>query len=276
LTSDYLNQTGRSFTNYIRRIRHKLSTKEQNVEIELPVFKDRVNVFENCRNIYEGYQRGWGLQFGGLKEQVLQDPLYQESCNLIAGRSIVTEENRMNLFLIIKFFLPKLASKNIIEFGSYRGGSAIFMANCLQKLYPEAYLYALDSYEGMPVTDKKLDLHEQGDFSDVNLDEISGYAKSVGINNIRFVKGVFEDTLPEILQEGTQFGLAHVDCDIYSAVAYSQDKVYPQLCAGGYLVYDDACVSSCIGATQAVEEFMIQRKQHSEQIWPQFVFRKQV
>ena len=69
------------------------------------------------------------------------------------------------------------------------------------------------------------------------------------------------------------FGLAHIDCDIYSAVKFAQDTVLTHMCRGGYLVYDDACVSSCLGATQAVEEFVMTQRTHSEQIWPHFVFR---
>jgi hypothetical protein len=45
------------------------------------------------------------------------------------------------------------------------------------------------------------------------------------------------------------------------------------MCKGGYLVYDDAHISSCIGATQAVEELIMERRVHCEQIWPHFVFR---
>jgi hypothetical protein len=148
------------------------------------------------------------------------------------------------------------------------------MAYCLRELYPDAMVYALDTYEGMPETDSKLDLHNAGDFDDVDLGELTDYARKLNLNNIKFIKGYFEDTLPAILQEGVNFGIAHIDCDIYSGVAYTQEAIYPNLCPGGYLVYDDACVSSCIGATQAVEEFMMQRKQHSEQIWPHFVLRK--
>ena len=69
------------------------------------------------------------------------------------------------------------------------------------------------------------------------------------------------------------FGLAHIDCDIYSAVKYCQDTMWDQMCKGGYLVYDDALVSSCIGATQAVEELIMERRVHCEQIWPHAVFR---
>lgn len=244
--------------------------------LELPQFPDKENLFENCRNVYEGYQRGWGLQFGELKGQVNSDPLYRQARKLVTGRAIIMEEHLMNVFLIIKFFLPRLDSHHIIEFGSYRGGSAIFMAHCLRELNPDARVYALDSYEGMPATDDKLDLHRKGDFSNVDIDEIRAYAASLELHNIEFVKGLFQDTLPGILEKGLTFGLAHIDCDIYSGVSYSQNAVYPHLCPGGYLVYDDACVSSCIGATQAVEEFIMAKQQHSEQIWPHYVFRKNI
>jgi hypothetical protein len=43
---------------------------------------------------------------------------------------------------------------------------------------------------------------------------------------------------------------------------------------GGYMVFDDATVSSCLGATEAVESLLIRRDGlSSEQIWPHFVFR---
>ena len=74
--------------------------------------------------------------------------------------------------------------------------------------------------------------------------------------------------------EAGQIALAHIDCDIYSAVAYSYDVVKPRMAAGGYIALDDACFSSCLGATEAVEELLIRRDGlHSEQIYPHFVFR---
>jgi hypothetical protein len=43
---------------------------------------------------------------------------------------------------------------------------------------------------------------------------------------------------------------------------------------GGYVVFDDATVSSCMGATEIVEDLLIRRDGlNSEQIWPDFVFR---
>src|ERR1700752_1702678 len=80
------------------------------------------------RNPLDGYSRGWGLQFGGLAEKVRADPIYRHAMTLAKGRTIQAELCRMNLFLIVRFYLPELASGDIVEFGSYRGGSAIFMA----------------------------------------------------------------------------------------------------------------------------------------------------
>jgi hypothetical protein len=42
---------------------------------------------------------------------------------------------------------------------------------------------------------------------------------------------------------------------------------------GGYIAYDDADAPSCIGATEAVEELVMARSLHSEQVWPHWVFR---
>jgi len=50
--------------------------------------------------------------------------------------------------------------------------------------------------------------------------------------------------------------------------------VQPCMAPGGYVVFDDAHTSGCLGATEAVEELVIRRDGlHCEQIWPHFVFR---
>jgi hypothetical protein len=43
---------------------------------------------------------------------------------------------------------------------------------------------------------------------------------------------------------------------------------------GGYIIFDDATTSTCIGATEVVEDLIIRRDGlNSEQAWPHFVFR---
>jgi len=225
------------------------------------------------RNVQDGYSRGVGLQFGSLADAIRKDPVYAEAVGLAHGRTIVAEHNRMNLFLILRAFLENVPG-HVIEFGSYKGGNAIFMASVLKQLHPGRRLWSLDTFTGMPETDLTVDAHRLGDFQDVDLDEMRRFAAKKGLDNLEFVKGLFQDTSERVLADAGQIALAHIDCDIYSAVVYSYDIVKPRMAPGGYIALDDACFSSCLGATEAVEELMIRRDGlHSEQIYPHFVFR---
>ena len=241
----------------------------QNQNMRVEHMPDRI---ERGRKVRDGYWRGFGLQFDKLADRITKEPLFVQAYKVARDRTIVTPYNLMNLYLIIRHFLGRVESQDIIEFGSYRGGSAMFMACCLKDLYPGAKIYALDTFEGMPETED-VDWHRPGDFSDINLDDIRAFAQQAGLDNLVFVKGRFQDTLPTLLKTARPFGLAHIDCDTHPAVKYCQDMMWDQMCKGGYFVYDDAHVSSCIGATQAVEELIMERRVHCEQIFPHFVFR---
>lgn len=244
------------------------------MESYLPKLKGMSKEIRQGRNVYEGYQRGWGLQFGGLREKVLGDPLYKEAFAVAKDRTIMSEENRMNIFLLLRFFLDKIPFGNIVEYGSYRGGSAIFMAYIAQKLYPGMKVFALDSFQGMPQTDEDVDAHKAGDFADVDLFELQARVDKLKIDNLVLVKGFFENTNDDVMAMASKISLAHIDCDIASAVKYSYEGVRPFMVDGGYIVFDDATVSSCIGATEVVEDVLIRRNGlNSEQIWPHFVFR---
>ncbi len=218
-----------------------------------------------------GMIRGWGLEYGELRRRVSRDPLYRKARRAAHGRSILSELRRINLYLIIRFYFVELASKNIAELGVYRGGNVFFMATLLKELYPGATVYAFDTYEGMPESKSGVDLHVAGDFADASLGEIVQAAKEQELKNVKFIKGDVRKTLATF---NTQLALGHIDLDIYEPIAFAQNVLWEQLVAGGYLVYDDATTSSCLGATRAVEDFLVKRGVHSEQIFPHFVFRK--
>ena len=229
---------------------------------------------KNGRSVADGYARGWGLQFGGLRAKCLQDPIYVEAARYARGRTLVAELNLMNLFLILRFFLRQVPFGHLVEFGSYRGGSALFMAAVARAIHPEVRVFALDTFAGMPATDKTIDAHSAGDFADANLDELRCFAKACRIDNIEFVPGLFEDTTPNLLRRIQSVALAHVDCDTRGSVETAYECVRPHVVKGGYLVFDDALVSSCIGATEAVENLLIRRdRMNSEQVFPHYVFR---
>lgn len=225
------------------------------------------------RNMMAGYMRGWGICYKTLTDFIRKDPIYRESLYLASGRTIVNENNLMNLFLIMKYGM-KGFSGDFVEFGSYGGGSALFIANNARRLGFTGKVYALDTFQGMPSTDDLIDFHQQGDFADTDIDRLVKYASEVGLNNLVFVQGLFEETLPDLLKKVSSIALAHIDCDIYSAVKYAITSINPFMeKAGGYLVLDDPLVPACLGALQAVEEVLQKRGFRAEQVYPHLVYR---
>lgn len=245
--------------------------------IKFPDVEHRIDPgFIKGRNLSDGYARGWGLQFGDLHEKVISHPLFIEALHATEGRSIVCPYRLSNLFLIICCCMSSLECKGIVEFGSFKGGSAIFMAYLLEKLYHDhgASTWAHDTFAGMPVTQRSADLHAEGDFLDADLPGLKRIRESLSLDNLHIVEGLVECCFPPSGLNYRSVGLVHFDMDIYSPTAWSQEAIWPYMTSGAYMVYDDATVASCIGATQAVEELIINRGLHSEQIFPHFVFRK--
>lgn len=103
-------------------------TSQYGIKDYLPVLNNISRDLRTGRSIYDGYVRGWGIQFGDLREQVRKDPLYQQALALSSDRTVISEDNRINLFLILRFSLGKIGTGDIIEFGSYRekGGMQFF------------------------------------------------------------------------------------------------------------------------------------------------------
>jgi predicted O-methyltransferase YrrM len=237
---------------------------------------DMARVVERGRCAYDGYQRGSALAHGALAGQVWNDPLFRKAlaaARLPQVRTMCTEPRLMNLFLLTKFFLKDLASRNVIEYGTYRGGGALFLATLLKDLYPGAKVWALDTFEGMPQVNANVDLPPPDDFADTSLDAIRFTAEQLGLDNVTFVKGLIQDTARDVYAQAGGFGLAHIDVVLHSAVKYAQDSIWNVMAPGGYLVYDDATEPTCPGATRAVEEMIEGRGLSMEQVWPHIVMR---
>ncbi len=224
------------------------------------------------RNVVAGSARAWGLQFGKLGTAVEADPLYQESFKLVEGETLLHSSHLQNFFLILKYGI-KNKSGDIIEFGSYRCGSAIFIAKVAKELGYTGKVYALDTFEGIPWTNEDLDFHRKGDFKDLFFESAINKIQRLGLTNLVLVKGLFEETLPKLLPTMNKVILAHVDCDIESSTRYAILALEQQMDRGGYIAIDDAATPACLGVMQAVEEALQKRGFHAEQSFPHFVYR---
>lgn len=116
-----------------------------------------------------------------------------------------------------------------IEFGVFSG----FSLNVIAEYMP---VIGLDSFEGLPEDWRpgfpkgKFAIPEGPSIQDVLM---------MGPNRM-VVVGLFEDTLPALVEKGLpRFGLVHIDCDLYSSTVTALEGVLPFIGPGTYVVFDE-------------------------------------
>ncbi|MCX6957098.1 MAG: class I SAM-dependent methyltransferase [Verrucomicrobiae bacterium] len=225
------------------------------------------------RNVIAGYVRGWGLQFNIIRSFVQQDPIYIESLKLVEGIHLTHEVSLMNIFLIMKYGLPASCG-DIIEFGSYRGGSAIFIANVAKKLGITGTVYALDTFTGLPAADPTLDFLTSNDFKNASFESLSERISKLGLTNLIPIKGPFQETTSNLLKYSQKILLSYLDCKTYESTHYALSTVLPHMHAqGGYLLLHDPIHSNGLGPLQAMEEMIEAHQLYAEQAYPHMVYR---
>lgn len=98
-----------------------------------------------------------------------------------------------------------------LEFGVYRGES--LRAWCALNRDPRSRFVGFDSFEGIPVQWRA---RPRGYF------DVGGQVPAIADPRVRFVKGWFNETLPQALGDLAPGGtiLVHIDSDLYSSALY--------------------------------------------------------
>lgn len=113
-----------------------------------------------------------------------------------------------------------------LEFGVYKGTSINHISTYTQKT-----VYGFDSFEGLPHDWRPK--YEKGAFS------LQGQLPVVN-ENVRLIKGLFEETLEGFLQEqNKKIEFIHIDSDLYSAAKYILDTCAPYFAENCYIVFDE-------------------------------------
>ena len=87
--------------------------------------------------------------------------------------------------------------------------------------------------------------------------EFNGIDRSFITENIKFVPGLFSETLPTY-NDGP-IALLHLDIDFYESYKIVLESLYDHVAPGGIIAFDEYLKSVWPGATQAVDEFFADR-----------------
>ena len=154
---------------------------------------------------------------------------------------------------------------DIIEFGTYKGQTTVFIAKALEKIGVKKKIFTCDTFEGIPYEDKfSTNEKAKGSFSDTSLETVKKtYQKFDVSKKIEIIKGKFEDVVKQQL-DNKKFSYIFVDCDVYDASVFALNFGFSRLENKGIMSFDDyerdQRMKARWGMTKAVDDFCNKNK----------------
>jgi hypothetical protein len=143
----------------------------------------------------------------------------------------------------------------IAEIGTYRGGSAYFIASvCAAVFDGDVPFDVFDTFEGHPesaISDQDPG-QEAGRFKATSYDDVRAYLSA--FPQLRVHKGDILTVLPGL--DEAQYRLVHIDTDLYLPTKQCLEYFGPRLSSNGVFVLDDYGSTKCDGVRTAVGEYL--------------------
>ena len=179
---------------------------------------------------------------------------------IIHTTSVMGEEKL--LVLVTQAQLVEKLDGDVAELGSYKGGSAILLAQVL----PHKKVHAFESFKGLTNLSTQKDNirlrddergHMPSDFAITDKELQKKIVRRLAKYNIQLHVGLFSEQTKHV--SGQRFCLAHFDGDTYQSTHEFLEFFYPRLVNGGRLLFDDFGSIATPGVAHAVEDFFGKR-----------------
>lgn len=184
------------------------------------------------------------------------DEAFMHIYNQIKGNTLVDIYRCYELWQLVHKVNILNAGAAILEVGVWRGGTAGIISQQLANLKSPATLYLADTFSGVAKAGANDSFYTGGEHSDTSQQVVEDVLNNKsGYRHYKILKGIFpEDTAHEI-NSVEQFGLCHIDVDVYTSAKDIVEWVWHKLIIGGVVVFDDYGFHSCTGVTKLVEEY---------------------
>jgi len=181
----------------------------------------------------------------------LQDPGFLACHATIRTHTLVDLYRCYELWHLVAQTSP--LQGDLLEVGTWRGGTGCLMARRASALGFDATVYLCDTFTGVTKSSAADDAYSDGEHADTSESIVTDLAAQLELKNVRILRGTFpEDTSAAI--ENRSFRLCHIDVDVYRSAKDVLDWVWPRLAVGGIVVFDDFGFASTTGITQLVHD----------------------
>jgi O-methyltransferase len=195
-----------------------------------------------------------------IKKWLTESPLkYSRTIDMINRLALLNEwrkmrsglpyfDQRLELYDYLSAQVIGDRSITYLEFGVYQGASIRYWAE-LNKHSASEFI-GFDTFEGLP---EEWDIHigtlEQGHFT------TKGQLPAVADERMRFIKGLFQDTLPKFLKSCNMHNqlVINNDSDLYSSTLYTLCTLNPVMVNGTIVIFDE--FSHALDEFRALEDY---------------------
>ncbi|NJO52022.1 MAG: hypothetical protein HC840_24360, partial [Leptolyngbyaceae cyanobacterium RM2_2_4] len=197
----------------------------------------------------------------------VSDPEFPELLKLVQPHTMLSEARLYSLFSLTKRTCVDNIPGDIVECGVAGGGSALLIALTIKRYTQNPrFLYACDSFEGMPEPTEK-DRYRSNNAASTgwgtgtcsaSVNYIQRLFSEFGVEDITiFTKGYFQDTLPDLQLRSGTIALLHADGDWYESTRTIFDNLYARISSGGFIQVDD--YGYWEGCREAIHDFEMRR-----------------
>lgn len=205
------------------------------------------------------------------------DPGFREILEFVKPYTMTSVERLYGLYKTVEFIVKAKIPGDLLECGTWRGGSMMLVAKTLLTFGDTSRtLYLYDTFEGHPKPDAEKDVDmwgnraisewvnyaktdETSDWAYVSLEEVQTNMALTGYpqDKIRYVKGMVEKTAAA--NAPAAVAMARLDTDWYESSRVGLEVFWPILSNGGALIVDD--YGHYRGQREAVDAFFAERPQ---------------
>jgi len=189
----------------------------------------------------------------------------------VAIYTLTNPERIVSLIRAIKHIETNNITGDIVECGVWKGGSIMAALKTLRNLKSfDRNIYLYDTFEGMsePTEIDKSFRGESASDAFLKRDEFWNriecfstlqevkeniYKIDYPTENIHFVKGKVEDTIPD-LKIPEKIAILRLDTDWYESTLHEMEYLFPKLVKGGIIIIDD--YGHWKGCKKAVDEYL--------------------
>jgi O-methyltransferase len=182
----------------------------------------------------------------------LTDESFRATYDGIASHTTVDRYRCYELWQLVDQ-AAKLASGDLIEIGVWRGGSGCLIAKRCELSGLQSHVYLCDTFKGVVKASELDPNYIGGEFSDTSKEIVLDLARSLQVDSLRILEGVFPDETGALIEDRS-FRLCHIDVDVYQSARDIVDWIWDRIVPGGFVVYDDYGFIAESGVTRFVNE----------------------